>query len=382
LRPLFLAIMTQVTIVGCGIIGATVAYELSQVEGLAVRVLDRHPTPVQPDLTVCPTSTGAALGVLMGAISKKQRGHNLRMRLSSLQYYETLIPKLVAQTGRAIPWNQQGLLLLQFEEDLASWEKLIPMRQAQGWELNLWAIDRLKIEFPQINLDRVTAGIYSPQDRQVNPVLLTQALILAAQQNGAAVQFDTEVVGFTSTSGSDDSQQCRTLETTQGPIATDWLIIAAGLGSTPLTQHLGQPLLLDPILGQAIQFKLDHPLGTPDRQPVITGNDVHLVPLGNNEYWVGATVEFPIGMGAPTPAPESFANLRQQAIALFPALSTATTVRTWHGLRPRPQGRPAPIVEPLTGYRNVLLATGHYRNGVLLAPATAMAVRRAIEGER
>jgi hypothetical protein len=64
----------------------------------------------------------------------------------------------------------------------------------------------------------------------------------------------------------------------------------------------------------------------------------------------------------------------QKAIAFCPALARGEIVNSWFGLRPRPDHRPAPIIENLTGYNNVILATGHYRNGVMLAPATAMAI--------
>ncbi|MGC1246051.1 MAG: FAD-dependent oxidoreductase, partial [Spirulinaceae cyanobacterium] len=58
-----------------------------------------------------------------------------------------------------------------------------------------------------------------------------------------------------------------------------------------------------------------------------------------------------------------------------PALAQARIVHTWSGNRPRPEGRPAPIVEELPAHPQVLLATAHYRNGVLLAPATALAIK-------
>jgi glycine/D-amino acid oxidase-like deaminating enzyme len=63
-----------------------------------------------------------------------------------------------------------------------------------------------------------------------------------------------------------------------------------------------------------------------------------------------------------------------EAIALYPALAQGTILETWSGLRPRPMERAAPVIEPLAGYRNVLVASGHYRNGVLLAPITAVRV--------
>ncbi len=370
----------RITIAGGGIVGAMIAYELSQIAGLAVTVCDHQPTPVQSDLTVCPTATGAALGVLMGAISKKTKGSALRSRLSSLQYYETLIPHLTAQTGRVIPFNQHGLMLLQLrEEDLAAWEHLAQIRQDQGWPLEIWPRDRLQTDLPHLNCDRVIAGIYSPRDRQVNPVALTQALIVAAEQNGVTFRWSTEVVGLTAATALRPPGQ--TVQTTTGDLATDWLIIAAGLGSTPLTQTLGAPLLLQPVLGQAMRLKLAAPIAALIPQPVITGNDVHLVPLDDQTYWVGATVEFPAESGLPHPNPADLTNLLTQAIACCPALATAVPQRTWYGLRPRPQGRPAPIVERLSGHRNVLLATGHYRNGVLLAPATAVAIRQLLMAE-
>jgi glycine/D-amino acid oxidase-like deaminating enzyme len=104
------------------------------------------------------------------------------------------------------------------------------------------------------------------------------------------------------------------------------------------------------------------------------------VPIAPQEYWLGATVEF-APEDAPQllqPDPQQFEALMQAAIGLWPALAPAERLRHWSGLRPRPQGRPAPIIEPLPGSDRVWLATGHYRNGVLLAPATAMAIKAAL----
>ena len=361
--------MTQVAIVGCGIVGATIAYELSQGSGLTVTVFDQQPAPVESNLSVCPTATGAALGVLMGAISKKEKGNSLRMRLESLHYYEKLIPELEALTGLKIPFNRQGILMLQFQEDLSAWEKLIEIRRSQGWTLEILGRDQLKSDYSFLNLNQVTAAIYSPDDRQVNPVALTQALIVGAKQRGVTFHFDTQVIRAND----------REVHTPNGTLAIDWLVISAGLGSTPLTKSLGHPIDIRPVLGQAIHLRLSQPLGISSKlQPVIAGNDVNLVPIGGSDYWVGATVEFPSETGEMPPNAGSFQAMMQQAITFCPGLADAETIRTWHGLRPRPQNRPAPIIESLPGYQTILLATGHYRNGVLLAPATAEQVRRAI----
>jgi len=153
----------------------------------------------------------------------------------------------------------------------------------------------------------------------------------------------------------------------------DWVIIAAGLGSTSLTTALHQPIDIRPVLGQALQVELTTGLSGSALEPVITGEDTHIVPIGNNKYWIGATVEMPDGemQRQMVPDPLALKSVWERTISLCPCLKAATIQRTWQGLRPRPQGQPAPIVERLAQHPRALIATGHYRNGILLAPATA-----------
>ncbi|MDZ7960006.1 MAG: FAD-dependent oxidoreductase [Aulosira sp. DedQUE10] len=358
--------MSHVVIIGCGVVGAAIAYELSQVKGLNITVLDSKP-PAQ-------ASTGAALGVLMGVISQKIKGKAWQIRQTSIQRYETLIPELEAITGRKIPFNRQGILSLCLEEEnLADREKLLEIRHSQGWQLEIWDKAKLQNLCPQIDNEKIIGAVYSPQDRQLDPTALTLALVEAAQHNGVTCKF-----GVTVLSAQSSPQFCHQLETTAGTITADWFVVAAGLGSTPLTAQLNQKIDIRPVLGQALQVSLGHPLGNPAFQPAITGNDVHIVPVGCGDYWIGATVEFPSNGNEIPPNQELLESVRQQAIAFCPELATATIIRTWSGLRPRPEGRPAPVIGKLPGFSNVLLATGHYRNGVLLAPATAYAIREMI----
>ena len=91
--------MNQVVIIGCGLVGAAIAYELSAIADLKITVLDRQ-RPAQG-------STGAALGVLMGVISQKKKGRAWAMREHSLRTYETWVPELEQMTGKAIPFNRR-----------------------------------------------------------------------------------------------------------------------------------------------------------------------------------------------------------------------------------------------------------------------------------
>lgn len=361
--------MSRVIIIGCGVIGATIAYQLSQIPELKITVLDKE-TPTK-------ASTGAALGVLMGVVSQKVKGRNWQLRENSIKRYETLIPELEAITQRKIPVNRDGILMLCVEaEDLSNWENLVEIRKSQGWKLEIWDLEKLRDRFPYLNLNGIVTGVYSPQDRQLDPTILTWALVDAAKEKGVNFQFDRAVLNVRISA--EGSYQ---VETTGESLEGDWLIIAAGLGSTPITASLKRSIDIRPVLGQALHLRLENSLGNADFQPVITGDDVHIVPLGKGEFWVGATVEFPVGEAEIVADELKLDEVMGKAVAFCPVLAEAKIIRKWSGLRPRPERQIAPIISKLSGYDRVIIASGHYRNGVLLAPATAEEVYQMITGK-
>lgn len=361
----------QIAIVGAGIVGSAIAYELSMDRRYEITVYDCSSGPVQEDQSHYAGGTGAALGVLMGAICKKEKGLNLRRRLAGIDWYDRVIPELEKMLGVQIPYNRQGILMMQYEsdrseQDLAHWEKLALLRPSQNRRLELWQPEHIHRACPQVNLNKVVAAVYSPDDRQVHPTRLTQALIAAAQRRGVMFRWNFKVGGE--------------------PPACDVMVVSAGLGSSEVMRSIGaeSPLDLRPVLGQALLVRTPEPLGHVEFQPVITGHDTHVVPLEptpeNREYWVGATVEFEPEGAALIAQPDTFNAMWEKAIALVPELTNAERLRIWQGIRPRPVGRPAPVIEWATGFDTpkILLATGHYRNGVLLAPATAIEVREML----
>lgn len=409
----------KVVVIGCGIVGAAIAYELSQAPHLQVTVLDRQRPATE--------STGAALGVLMGAISQKKKGRAWAMREASLRRYASLIPELEAKTGRSIPVNNDGIVLLQFDESCVEaaaseadkvtkklepwrdrWQPLIELRQSQGWTLECWDEEQLRSRCPQLGDqlgDRpITGAIYSPQDLQVNPVALTEALVEAAKLNGVQFDFAAPVTSLVSHQVEDAGdrppntvqatpkaseplldgtlKKARySVHTPEDQYEADWVIVSAGLGSADITQSADHPLDVRPVLGQAVRLHLPEQMGKLEFQPVISGDDIHIVPLGEGDYWVGATVEFPDDAGEVLADEALLQHVLTKAIALCPELSEATITQHWSGKRPRPWNQAAPVIKPLEGYSQVWLATGHYRNGVLLAPATAQQIRSVVENE-
>lgn len=352
--------------------GAAIAYELSLNPEFEVMVFEAR--------TPGTASTGAALGILMAIISHKVKGRNWQLRQQSWQRYQTLIPELEAATGQTIRRNTAGLLNLCFDTDaLARWESLQAIRREQGYSLEIWPPTQVAAACPHLDMDNVAAGIFSPQDFQIDPVCLTQSLVRAATTNGVDFHFEQPVVNF-ATASQGNTRICRKVATSGATFTIDEVVLASGLGTTPLTHQLNQPTPIGPVLGQGLELDLGQALGNAEFQPVVNGDDIHVAPLGAGRYWVGATVEFPPDTTREEvldlkPERERLDEVLQSAISLCPSLAQGKIVRQWFGLRPRPQGQAAPVIKPVEGYTNVWLATGHYRNGVLLAPATALVVK-------
>ncbi|MEB3248704.1 MAG: FAD-dependent oxidoreductase [Merismopediaceae bacterium] len=373
--------MTRIVIIGAGVIGAAIAYELSAIPAFQLTLLEKQQGVTELGRSAAEGATGAALGVMMGVISHKTKGRAWRLRQATLERFDNLVTELEQITGESLPVNRQGILKVIPTEEQSQWQRLQQTRAAQGYPLELWSFEQLREQFPYLKLNPDQSAVYSPRDRQINPQHFTEQLLKAAQSQGVTYGPGVTVHHLAHRDGI-----CTGLETSQGFIEADQVIIAAGLGSPALTPFFDPPIALQPVLGQGLRVKLPQPLGlsalqqssVTSRQPVITCNDVHLVPWGDKEYAIAATVEFPHPDGTLIADPQRLESIYHQAIALCPDLAQGERIYTWQGTRPRPLGESAPILRSLPGFTNVLLATGHYRNGILLAPATALWVKQTL----
>jgi glycine oxidase len=101
--------------------------------------------------------------------------------------------------------------------------------------------------------------------------------------------------------------------------------------------------------------------------------------MGGDRYWVGATVEFEATKSnQQLPMATNIPLLLESAIGFCPEFAKAEVLKTWAGDRPRPKANKAPILGFLPNHPHVLLAIGHYRNGILMAPVTAQITRDLI----
>jgi glycine/D-amino acid oxidase-like deaminating enzyme len=211
----------------------------------------------------------------------------------------------------------------------------------------------------------IAHGLLFADDAVVNNRLLVAALARSLEIRGVPVEEGVLVTRFRIEGGA-----CRGIETSSGTVACGKVVDAAGAWAD-LDPTLPFPVPVEPVRGQMVLLA--------DRvglEIVLESEDVYLVPRSDGKILVGATVER-TGFAKDVTA-AGVAGLLAHAIALAPSLENARFTDAWAGLRPgTPDGLPLLGESPV---RSLILATGHFRNGILLAPITALLIADMLSG--
>lgn len=347
-------------VVGGGLVGLASAW-LLQRRGHPVLLVD-------PSIDAPPAAgsgSWAALGVLMAQVFHRSSGRGWRLRQRSHALWPQWLAALEAE-GHGVA-RRQGLLLLAANADeQARQQRLAAERQRRGVPLELWSAERLQGLRPQLPAAAVGA-LHSPGDGQLDPGQAMAALLASARAGGLTCL--PEAASRLERSGQGPSAGWRLIGSAGSRVEAPWLVLCAGVATAGLLESLGHHLPMEPVLGQALELELEEGLpGLAAWPGVVVWRGVNLVPRpdlrGGRRLWLGATVE-----PGQTPDPGALSDLRGWGEAHLNWLGRATVVRHWTGQRCRPCQQPAPVLEVLEP--GLLVASGHYRNGVLLAPATA-----------
>jgi len=359
-----------VIVVGGGLVGLACAWWLQR-RGHQVLLLDA----AEGD-----GGSVAALGVLMAHVFHRSSGRAWRLRQHSLALWRDWRQELESR-GRPIAWRG-GLLLVAANEVEAERQRWLQSeRGKQGILLELWPPERLEALAPTPP-GPSKGALLSPLDGQLDPRQAMEALHSDATACGLTSRTETVVALERRPSGTGG---WRVVLASGMRLEAEWILLCAGLSSAALLGALigegagGKGPPLEPVLGQALELELPGPLAAEGwNWPGALGwQGRTLVPRpdlpGGRRFWLGATLE--PGRQAD---PQALANLRSLGGQGPPWLRDARELRRWQGLRSRPVGRPAPLLEQVAP--GLLLTTGHYRNGVLLAPATAQWAAHQVEG--
>ncbi len=356
---------TDVVVIGCGIIGASIAWRLAG-RGLSVRCLDPEPGN---------GATYAAAGML-AAVAESTFGERdlMRLNLKSAALWPEFAAELEAETKRPTGFRKTGTLSVAFDAgDRQQLHRLLDLQRQ--WDLNASEISLSEARRMEPSLGpRMAGAVWAPDDHEADPRAVHAALLAALSAR------DVEVVPRRAVALLSESSSAVSPATASGRVTgardeagethhAGAVVVAAGwesrivASSVPTRPVKGQVIRLDARHEPA--FRLRHVV-----RGIVQSRPVYVVPREDGEIVVGATSE-ELPDDRQVTAGGLFALLRD-ARALLPGLDELPVVDTTARARP---GSPdnAPLIGE-SGTPGLLLATGHYRNGILLAPLTAAAI--------
>lgn len=337
----------DVAIIGGGIIGCAIAYQLAkrQVDVVLIEKASRVGTE----------ASWAGAGILTSHASTHEPYPELCR--ASLALYPSLATELKAETDIDIEFIRSGTLSVFFDEaEAAGLIGLAQRRVNRGFTAEVLSPEQTwKLE-PAVS-KAIAGAVLFPEDGHVrNPKMVT-ALAKGAASFGAKFLLGNPVPGFQKENG-------RVVGTVVNgeTIYADSFVIAAGCWAGNLTALLDFPISISPVKGQIVLLETMPPL----IQRTIDGLGIYIVPRADGKILLGATVEF-VGYDK-TPSVDGVKQMTDAAVVIAPELAQSTFVQTWAGLRPYYKN--GPCLGYLPGYDNVVLASGHFKNGILLAPIT------------
>lgn len=347
----------DVIVVGAGIIGCAIARELAR-RGISVRVLESR--------SIGAGATQASAGVLAPYIEAGAGGPLLDMTIASLAMYDDFVREVAADSGIDIEYRRCGTLEVAADEESAV--RCQAHADASGGRLQWLDADALRREAPAMARSR--GALLVETHGYVDAPVLTEALAWAAMRHGA--QVDTgHAVAAIAAEGPRVS-----IRTSDGVSTAAAVVIAAGSWSSG-TPFLGFPPAeqVRPVRGQLVRLRGSELV----LERIVWGPDCYIVPRRDGLFLVGATME-EVGFDERTTA-AGVRDLLDAACDLVPGLWGASFVEARAGLRPATASG-LPLVARSPANPNVVYATGHFRNGVLLAPLTAKLAADLVTGPR
>ncbi len=357
----------DVVIVGGGVIGCAVAYRLAR-EGVAVTLLERG--------EIAGEASGAAAGMLTPVAEATGPGPLLRFGLRSRAAFPALVAELIERSGIDPELEPSGSLRVAADAGEEAQLRERAVRFA-GQGLRWLTSDELRLAEPAA-APHLRGALLDPADAHVRPPLMARALAGAAAQQGARVETGTPVTGLRREGGAGgEGARVVGVETPGGVVHAGPVVLCAGSWCREVAAWLGAAAFapVAPVRGQLVL------LSAPPRarlRPIVWGRGAYVVPKRDGSVAVGATEER-VGFDRRVTA-AAVASLLHEAAGLVPALADAAFLGAFAGLRPETPDH-LPLIGPVPGAPGLALAAGHFRSGVLLAPATAELVADALLGK-
>ena len=345
----------HIVIIGSGIIGKFNALELSEL-GFQITILD--PTQLH-------NSSNAALGLLMGNMYQKRKGRSWNLRKQSIELWPQWI-ELLRKFNSELKIEKPLIQLTANEEKFRKLKNFIHEIN----DLNLRILEKDSILIKNINKTFQTKnikGIISFRDGRINVLSLLKTLDKYLKHK--KINFlEEEIIKIRKS----NSQWISTTRNNED-IKSDIIILCNSLKAVNLIGNLSHKIKLKPVLGQAIEIDVNDSevdlLSLP-KQFNIDGKNI--IPKTKNKLIIGSTDEY-----STKPEENTFEKLTNFLEKQPSWLMKGKITKKWYGIRSRPDGEPSPIMKNLEN--GMILCTGFYKNGFLLAPACSKWVANEIK---
>jgi glycine oxidase len=358
-RQLAFPIRVDIAVVGAGVIGLSIAWRLAR-RGMSVAVFERAKSG---------TGTSLAATGMLAAAAEHEPGSDdlLTLALASQRLWPQFRAELEQDSGLSIDYRPEGTLVVALGRDEV--ERLrFRYEHQQRYGLDTRWLSGTEVRSLEPGLrPSVAAGIACDGDHQVDPRLLIPALVRAVQSRGGQLFENCPVTSLETSSG-----QISGLVTAAGVCRARTVIVANGVWAADILLPQGIDIPLRPLKGQALALKATKQISTLSR--VVWTEQIHLAPKSDGRLIVGSTME-DAGFNAAITAGGTLALLEGVHRAL-PSSEEMEIEAIWSGFRPTTDDD-APILGA-TGVPGLLIATGHHRNGILLAPVTAAALEELV----
>lgn len=350
----------DVIIIGGGVNGCSIAYYLAG-EGKSVLLLERE--------KLAGKASSAAAGMLGAQVEVREEGALFDIAKESRAMFPSLQYELKEHSGIDIELVQKGMLKLAMnEEEERHLKSTIAFQQKLGERAEWLTPEQVAAREGQLS-DALLGAMDIPMDGHVNPERLTHAFAKSAVTLGAEVKEYVEVYTLIT-----DGSTVKGVETSNGTFHGENVVVAAGAWSKRLLGECGVTVPAYPVKGECFSVITERPL----LASTIFTESCYIVPKSGNRLVIGATM-----------IPDTFSEnvtvgglfqLMEEAARVLPALKSATFERSWSGIRPQ-TGDGLPYLGQHPTYKNLVIASGHYRNGILLSPITGKLVTKMIHGE-
>lgn len=364
MTPNYTTVPDDVLVIGAGVIGLSLAYELAG-RGLTVRLLDRGSPGGE--------ASWAGAGILPSAPSRPRTPAEHLLALAN-QVHEVWSGQLRDEVGIDNGYRRSGGVYLAESAEVDLIAPLLAWAEEVGIDCRRLSSAELAELEPTLAGGLIArpgfaGGALVPGEAQIRNPWHLRALEAAAVARGVRIEPGLEVRGFVT-----DGGRVRGVETDLGPLSAGSVCLTSGAWTAGLLGHLGWHVPLRPIRGQIVLLSGERPL----LARIVNVGRRYLVPREDGRVLIGSTEE-DVGFDRQNTA-EGVRGLLEFGLATAPGLSGLRVERSWAGLRPS-TADDLPYLGRIPNWENAYLAAGHFRAGLQLSAATAVLLADEITGQ-